>query len=297
MSARIVLIGLGVMGRPMAANLLAADFALGIHTRSPTVAEELVAQCAELVESPATIGDAEFVITIVPDTPDVELIAETLVPALREGSAWIEMSTISPIATRRLAEEVEKQGASLLDAPVSGGEQGAIDGTLSIMVGGAQRAFERCGPIFAALGRTVVHMGPSGSGQVAKACNQIIVASAMEAMAEALVLGEKAGLDLGRLIEVLEGGLARSGSMELRGRRAAEGDFEPGFRARLHRKDLRIALETGRALGVPLPGVELTAQLYDDLVRSGRGDLDNSALLDLLRERAGESGSEHGSRA
>ena len=290
MSARIAVIGLGVMGKPMAANLLAADFDLGVHSRSPGPAEELAERGAQLVESPAAIGDAEFVITMVPDTPDVELIAETLVPALREGSIWTDMSTISPIATRRLAEEVEKRGASLLDAPVSGGEQGAIDGTLSIMAGGAQSAFERCGPIFEALGRTVVHMGPSGSGQVTKACNQILVASAMEAMAEALVLGEKAGIDLERLIEVFQGGLARSGSMELRGQRAARGDFEPGFRARLHQKDLRIALETGGALDVPMPGAELTAQLYDDLVRSGRGDLDNSAVVDLLRERAGTDG-------
>jgi 2-hydroxy-3-oxopropionate reductase len=287
MSARVGIIGLGVMGRPMAANLLDAGFELVVHNRSPGPAEELAGRGAQLVDSPAGFAKADFVITMVPDTPDVELIARELIPALAEGSIWIDMSTISPAATRRLGAEVEKRGASLLDAPVSGGEQGAIDGRLSIMVGGAESAFERCAAVFKALGRTVVHMGPSGSGQVTKACNQIIVASAMQAMAEALVLAEKAGIDLERLIEVLQGGLARTAAMELRGQRAARGDFEPGFRARLHDKDLRIGLETGRSLDVPLPQAELTAQLYDELVRSGRGDLDNSAVVDLLRERAG----------
>ncbi len=287
MDARVVVIGLGVMGKPMAANLLEAGFDLGVHNRSPGPAEELVERGADLVDSPAAVGEAEFVITIVPDTPDVEQVAAELIPALPTGSIWIDMSTISPIATRRLAAEVTEHGAFLLDAPVSGGEQGAVDGGLSIMVGGPNDAFERCGPIFKPLGKTIVHMGPSGAGQVTKACNQIAVASAMEAMAEALVLSERAGIDSERLIEVLQGGLARSGSMALRGARAARGDFEPGFRARLHQKDLRIALETGRAFDVPLPEAELMVELYDDLVESGRGDLDNSAVVDLLRERAG----------
>ena len=276
----------------MAANLLEAGFDLGVHNRSPSPAEELAARGADLVDSPGGIGEAEFVITIVPDTPDVEQIASELIPALEQGSIWIDMSTISPIATRRLAEEVTGHGAFLLDAPVSGGEQGAIDGALSIMVGGPDGAFERCGPIFKTLGKTIVHMGPSGAGQVTKACNQIAVASAMEAMAEALVLGERAGIDSERLIEVLQGGLARSGAMDSRGARAARGDFEPGFRARLHQKDLRIALETGRAFDVPLPEAELMAELYDDVVRSGRGDLDNSAVVDLLRERAAADSAE-----
>ncbi len=288
MSARVVVIGLGVMGKPMAANLLDAGFDLGVHNRSAGPAEKLAEHGATVVDSPAEIGDPEFVITMVPDTPDVELIAESLIPALPADSVWIDMSTISPVATRTLAERVKGSKAWMLDAPVSGGEQGAIDGTLSIMAGGGESAFARCGPIFEAVGKTIVHMGPSGSGQMTKVCNQIMGGLAMEAMAEALVLGHRAGLDLEQLITVFEGGLARSGVLELRGRRAAKGDFEPGFRARLNSKDMRIALETAKELDLALPGTELVAQLYEDMVETGRGEQDNSGLVDLLRDRVDE---------
>ncbi len=287
MEAKVAFIGLGVMGKPMAKHLLDAGCELRVHNRSPEAVEELVAAGADGFDGPEEVGDAEFVITMVPDTPDVELVAERLVPALANGSIWIDMSTISPTATRELAEAVAERGAEMVDAPVSGGEKGAREATLSIMAGGSAEAFERCRPLFDVLGGSAVHVGEVGAGQVVKACNQIMVGCQMEAMAEALVLGAKAGVDPAKIVEVLGAGLARCGPLEVRGPHVLEGDFEPGFRARLHRKDLAIALETGREIDVPLPATAIVAELYSAMVASGRGDLDHSGLADLLGEQAG----------
>jgi 2-hydroxy-3-oxopropionate reductase len=197
------------------------------------------------------------------------------------------MSTISPVLTRELAAEVRDRGAAMLDAPVSGGDKGAREATLSIMVGGREEDFDAARPVFEVLGKTIVRVGDNGAGQVVKACNQVVVGMAMQAMAEALVLGAAAGVDPEVIVDVLSGGLARCGALEVRGKRAAAGDFEPGFRARLHRKDLTIALETAEEFGVPLAGTALIRDRFEAMVESGRGDLDHSGLADLLQEQAG----------
>jgi 2-hydroxy-3-oxopropionate reductase len=278
------------MGRPMARHLVEAGFDVGVHNRSRAAVEELAAAGARALESVEQGADARFVITMLPDGPDVESVARTLIPALRRETTWIDMSTISPELTQQLAAEVAARGAGMLDAPVSGGDQGARDATLSIMGGGEIAAFEAAQPVFRALGRTIVHVGANGAGQVVKACNQIMVGMAMEAMAEALVLGRAAGVDPERIVGVLSGGLARCGPLEVRGRRVVAGDFTPGFRARLHRKDLAIAVDTGRRLGVPLAGSELTLRLFEEMVDTGRGDLDHSGLADLLQARTSRPG-------
>jgi 2-hydroxy-3-oxopropionate reductase len=251
-SERVSFIGLGVMGKPMAGHLLDAGYDVGVHNRSRAAVDELAERGARVLDGPAAAGDARFVITMLPDSPDVRSVADELVPALGEGTIWIDMSTISPVLTRELAVEVEARGAAMLDAPVSGGDKGAREAALSIMAGGREETFEAARPLFEVLGKTIVRVGDAGAGQVVKACNQVMVAMAMQGMAEALVLGAKAGVDPNVIVDVLSGGLARCGALEVRGRRAAAGDFAPGFRSRLHRKDLSIALETGEELEVPL---------------------------------------------
>lgn len=287
MSDSVSFIGLGVMGRPMAGHLVDAGFDVRVHNRSRGAVEELAALGARPLDGSAEAGSARFVITMLPDSPDVRAVADELIPALGEGTTWIDMSTISPVLTRELAAEVDARGAAMLDAPVSGGDKGARDATLSIMVGGHAETFAAARPVLEVLGKTIVLVGEHGAGQVVKACNQIMVAMAMQGMAEALVLAAKTGVDPDVVVDVLSGGLARCGALEVRGKRAAAGDFEPGFRARLHRKDLAIALETGAEVGVPLAATSLVRDLFDAMVESGRGDLDHSGLADLLQGRAG----------
>lgn len=287
MSDRVSFIGLGVMGKPMAGHLVDAGYDVGVHNRSRAAVDELAERGARVLDGPAAAADARFVITMLPDSPDVREVAGELVPALSEGTIWIDMSTISPVLTRELAADVEARGAAMLDAPVSGGDKGAREAALSIMVGGREETFEAARPVFEVLGKTIVRVGDAGAGQVVKACNQVMVAMAMQGMAEALVLGAKAGVDPEVIVDVLSGGLARCGALEVRGKRAAAGDFEPGFRSRLHRKDLTIALETGDELEVPLEATALVRGLFDAMIESGRGDLDHSGLADLLQERAG----------
>jgi 2-hydroxy-3-oxopropionate reductase len=286
-SERVSFIGLGVMGKPMAGHLVEAGYDVGVHNRSRAAVDELAERGARVLDGPAAAGEARFVITMLPDSPDVRSVAGELIPALGEETIWIDMSTISPVLTRELAAEVEQRGAAMLDAPVSGGDKGAREAALSIMIGGPEETFEAARPVFEVLGKTIVRVGDAGAGQVVKACNQIMTAMAMQGMAEALVLGAKAGVDPNVIVDVLSGGLARCGALEVRGRRAATGDFEPGFRSRLHRKDLTIALETGDELEVPLEATALVRGLFDAMIESGRGDLDHSGLADLLRERAG----------
>ena len=287
MSERITFIGLGVMGRPMAGHLVEAGYDVGVHNRSRPAVDALAAAGARALESPEDGASARFVITMLPDSPDVQSVAERLIPALGPGTIWIDMSTISPVVTRELEARVRARGAAMLDAPVSGGDKGAREATLSIMAGGRQEDFDAALPVFEVLGRTIVRVGDSGAGQVVKACNQVVVGMAMQAMAEALVLGAAAGVDPEVVVDVLSGGLARCGALEVRGKRAAAGDFEPGFRARLHRKDLTIALETAAEFGVPLAGTALIRERFDAMLDSGRGDLDHSGLADLLQEQAG----------
>ena len=288
---RIGFIGLGVMGKPMARNLVRAGLEVVVHSRSPEPVEELVADGAGRAETPSEVAaGADVVITMLPDTPHVEevLFGENGVwDGARAGSLVIDMSTIDPTATRRFAGRLAERDVAMLDAPVSGGERGAIDGTLSIMVGGPEEAFERALPILRVLGGNVTYVGDTGAGQIAKACNQLIVAATIQAVGEALVLAAKAGVDPTVVREALLGGFAGSKILEVHGRRMLEGDFTPGFRAALHRKDARIITAVAEELGSPLPSFAVAAAALEALVAAGHGDLDHAALVTLLENSAG----------
>lgn len=288
---RIGFIGLGVMGRPMATNLVQAGLGVVVHSRSPEPVDALVEAGAERAETPGEVAAVtDVVITMLPDTPDVERVlfgGRGISEGVRAGSLMIDMSTIDPTAARRFAGRLAERDVAMLDAPVSGGERGAVDGTLSIMVGGPDDAFRRAAPIFRVLGENVTHVGGPGAGQVAKACNQLIVASTIQAVAEALVLAAKAGVDPAMVREALLGGFAGSKILEVHGHRMLEGDFTPGFRAALHRKDARIIAEVAEELGSPVPSFDVVAAALQALVDAGRGELDHAALVTLLEDAAG----------
>ncbi len=284
-------IGLGIMGRPMALNLLKGGYALCAYARRPEAAEPLVAQGATLSESPKGLAArCEVVFTIVSDTPDVEEVvlgADGIIQGAQPGSVVVDMSTISPTATRRMAQHLKDRGIEMLDAPVSGGEQGAIAGTLSIMVGGRAETFERIRPLFELMGKNIVHVGDHGAGQVAKACNQILVAQTIAAVAESLSLAEALDVDPARVREALLGGFAYSRILDVHGQRMLEDNFTPGFKARLHQKDMRIALEEARRAGCALNGAAHAAALIDALVEQGGAELDSAAVFRVLEEPSG----------
>jgi len=274
---RVAFIGLGIMGCPMARRVLEAGFPLTVHSRSQGPVDELVGEGASRAGSPAEAASrADVVITMLPDTPDVEHVVlgdDGVASAAARGFLVIDMSTIDPGAARRVAEALASNGVDALDAPVSGGERGAIDGTLSIMVGGEPAAFERALPLLEAMGKSVVHVGPSGAGQVAT----------IEAVAEALLLAERSGVDAAKVREALLGGFAGSKILDVHGQRMLDRAFEPGFRARLHRKDARIVLEAAAATGTPVPSFEVVAAQLDRLVEDlDGGELDHSALYAAL---------------
>ncbi len=281
-------IGLGIMGRPMALNLLRAGYSLVVHNRTREKESELVSEGARAADSPREVaGASDIVITMLPDSPDVEQVylgEDGVIAGARAGQLLIDMSSVAPAVAVAVAEAASRAGAEALDAPVSGGDVGAREGTLSIMVGGSEEAFERAKPLFDVLGKTIVHMGGAGAGQTAKACNQILVAVTIEAVSEALVLASKAGVDPDRLIEVLSGGLAGNKVMEVRRRNFLEHDFTPGFKLELHHKDLGIALRTARELGVYLPTTAIVDQMLAALRAAGDGGLDHSALLKVIEE-------------
>jgi 2-hydroxy-3-oxopropionate reductase len=291
MAEKVGFIGLGIMGRPMAKNLMDAGYELVLHNRSPKKAEELAEDgTATAAASPREVAEAcDIVITMLPDSPDVEAVVaaeDGVLEGIRDGALLLDMSTISPVLTEELAEKVREHGASMLDAPVSGGDVGAIEGALSIMVGGSQEDFERARPLFDVMGKAATHVGPIGTGQVVKACNQIVVALTIEAVSEALVLGSKGGVAPEKLVEALSGGLAGSAVMEAKKEKFFSHDFEPGFRIELHHKDLGIALAAGREYGVALPVTAIVDQMLEASKAKGRGDRDHSALLTLLEEAA-----------
>jgi 2-hydroxy-3-oxopropionate reductase len=284
-------IGLGIMGRPMAHNLLRAGFPLVVHNRSRPAVEELVAAGAADGGSPGGVAErAEIVFTCLPDTAAVEAAVAGqggVLERVRPDGIIIDMSTIAPTAARELAAQAARHSAAMLDAPVSGGEVGAREGTLSIMVGGATEAFESALPLLQVLGTTIVHVGEAGAGQVAKACNQIVVAVTIEAVSEALVLAARAGVDPARVREALLGGFARSRVLELHGRRMLDRDFQPGGKIRHQIKDLQIILDAARAYGAPLPATSLVHELYGALMANGKGDLDHAALVMVIEMLAG----------
>jgi 2-hydroxy-3-oxopropionate reductase len=287
---KIGFVGLGIMGKPMALNLIRAGHQLVVHDHKQSAMDELVAEGAESAEDPLAVADsATTIITMLPDGPHVAEVVDGERGILRgagDGALVVDMSTISPVVTLELAESARAQGVGLVDAPVSGGDVGAQQGTLSIMAGGSADDFARAEPLFAPLGKTVVHVGDVGAGQVVKACNQIVVALTIEAVSEALVLGSKAGVDPAKILDVLSGGLAGNQVMKVRRENFLRHDFTPGFRVDLHHKDLGIALAAGRQYGVPLPVTSLVDQMLLALRLRGRGGDDHSALLSVIEEWA-----------
>jgi 2-hydroxy-3-oxopropionate reductase len=288
MTERIGMIGLGIMGKPMARNLLKAGYPLTVYNRSRTSIEELTAGGARGAGNAREVARAsDIVIVMVPDSSDVEAVVlgeGGVLDGAHEGLLIIDMSTIAPAVAQRVATVAKERGIPMLDAPVSGGDKGAIAGTLSIMVGGDAAAFKRARPILSALGKTITYCGASGAGQTVKACNQIVVALVLEAVSEALVLGSKAGVSSEIILQVLGGGLAQTRVMDLRGPTMIRHQFEPGFKVKLHRKDLGIIMQTAREYGVALPATALVDQLFSTLVECGRGELDHSALLMVVEE-------------
>jgi len=294
MSETVGFVGLGVMGRPMATHILAAGYTLVVHNRSRGAVEELVAAGARPAGSPAEVArEATVVISMLPDTPDVEAVLlgnGGIVGALRPGTVIVDMSSISPVATRRFAAAVAEKGGAMLDAPVSGGEIGAINGTLSIMVGGDAAALARVRPILECMGNPerIVHVGEEpGSGQVCKICNQIAIGGALAGVSEAFAVARKANVDPARVREALLGGFAASRVLEVHGERMLTNNYGPGFRARLYQKDLRLASEVAVASGVAIPATAVVAQLVNALIANGGADLDYSALGTVLFDLAG----------
>lgn len=286
-------IGLGVMGRPMALNLLRAGYPLIVYNRTRAKADALTEHGARVAESPKEVAQlSEVAITMVSDSPDVEQVylgAEGLLSGARQGQLFIDMSSIEAAVARRVAQNAAKLGVQTLDAPVSGADVGAQEGTLSIMVGGPREAFERALPIFQCLGSTITHVGDSGAGQIAKSCNQVLIAGSMQAVSEALVLGSKAGVDPQALVQALSGGLAASRILDLKSEKMLTHRFTPGFRASLHHKDMRNALASAKQLDVPLPAATGADELLQELIAEGNGDEDHSAMLRRVEARAHHS--------
>jgi 2-hydroxy-3-oxopropionate reductase len=289
MADTVGFIGLGIMGKPMAENLIEAGYGLVAHNRTREKAEEL--DGATVADTPKEVAEqSDIIITMLPDSPQVEEVLSGengVLEGIKEGALMVDMSTISPVVTEVLADKASERGASMLDAPVSGGDVGAIDGTLSIMVGGGEEDFERALPLFEVMGETVTHVGPVGTGQVVKAANQIVVALTIEAVSEALVLGSKGGVPPEKILDVLGGGLAGNKVMEVKREKMLDHSFDPGFRVELHHKDLGIALAAGREYGVTLPVTAIVDQMLETLKMLGRGDQDHSALLTLIEESSG----------
>jgi 2-hydroxy-3-oxopropionate reductase len=285
MDETIGFIGLGVMGRPMAKHILAKGHKLVGCNRSRGAVDDIVKAGGTAADTPADVArKATIIITMVPDTPDVEEVLTGpvgVLHALQRGSVVIDMSSISPVATRRLAAEVAKHGGTMLDAPVSGGEVGAINASLSIMIGGDAEALKRVRPILECMGNPerIVHIGSEpGSGQVCKVCNQIAIGGALVGVSEAFAIAQKAGVDLGRVREALLGGFASSRVLEVHGERMIKKNYVPGFRTRLYQKDLRLANEAAAAHGVAAPATAIVTQIVNALMASGGGELDYSAL-------------------
>jgi len=289
-TTRVGFIGLGLMGLPMARNVLKAGYQLTVYNRTAAKAQPLVAEGARQAATPAAVAQgSDVVVTIVTDSPDVQAVVEGehgLLGGASPGMTWIDMSTISPDVTRRLGAAATARGVETLDAPVSGGPPGAEAGTLSIMVGGKQGVFDACLSLLQTMGKTIVRVGDLGSGQVTKACNQIVIAATLAGIAEALVVGAKAGVDPALIRQALMGGYAGSRLLEVHGERMIRHAFDPGFFVRLHNKDLHIALQMARSLSVSAPVTALAAQHFNALIADGDGELDNSAMLKVYERLA-----------
>jgi 2-hydroxy-3-oxopropionate reductase len=285
---KIGFIGLGIMGKPMSQHLLKAGYPLVVLDRVQEPVNELVAAGAKVGTSPQNVAQqSDVIITMLPDSPDVEEVmfgANGVMTGLRAGALVIDMSTILPSVARRVAAAAREKGADALDAPVSGGQVGAVNATLTIMVGGSPAAFDRAKPIFEKMGKNITLVGDAGAGQVTKAANQIIVGVTIAAVSEALLLAAKAGVNPAKVREALMGGFASSRILELHGNRMIQRTFAPGFKAKLHRKDMQIILNTARELGLALPMSAQVAELMNGLIGNGGGDLDHSALVTMFEK-------------
>ncbi len=287
----VAFIGLGIMGRPMALNLHKAGHSVFVHGRRlesmTPLAQAGCTPCATAAEAAAR-ADVTFI--MVSDTQDVEqvLFAEGgVAQGAKPGSVVVDMSTISPTATRRYALDLKARGLDMLDAPVSGGDVGAINATLSIMVGGKPEVFERVKPLFEAMGKNIVLVGDHGAGQVAKACNQIVVAITIEAVAEALTFARKNGVDAGKVRDALMGGFAASRILEVHGKRMLDNNYQPGFKTKLHQKDMNIVMQTAKELGLALPAAALVTQHLNALMGSGDAELDSAAVMKVVERMSG----------
>ena len=291
MAQTVGMIGLGIMGRPMAKNLIKAGLPVVVHSRSQGPVEELVGVGAKRGSSPKDVAaQVDVLITMLPNSPEVEEVAlgkDGIIEGARRGLLFLDMSTISPIVSQKVGKALAGKGVRMLDAPVSGGEKGAIDAALSIMVGGEKADFDAALPIFQALGKTITHLGPLGAGGFTKLANQIIVAVNLTALGEALTLAKKAGLDRALTLKALGGGLAGSKCLEQKTPNYVAGAYNPGFKIDLHFKDLGLIMELGRALGVPLPCTAIVQELFNAMRVKGRGGLDHSGVITLLEELAG----------
>lgn len=283
-------IGLGLMGKPMALNLLKAGYPLVVHNRSREVVKSLVKEGAEEAFSPREVASlVDIVFTNLPDSPDVELVTlgeNGILEGAKDGLIYVDHSTIKPSLARKIAQKFEAVGAFSLDAPVSGGDIGAQKGTLAIMVGGPKLALEKVFPIFEVVGKSITHVGDAGSGQIAKAANQIMVAAQMVAMAELLILSKKSGADPAKVVQAIQGGAAQCWTLDVKPNRLFSGNREPGFKAYMQEKDLRIVMDTAREYGIPLPSAGIHTQLYSAMLQMGMRDLDNSAVIGVLENLA-----------
>jgi 2-hydroxy-3-oxopropionate reductase len=284
-------IGLGLMGKSIARNILQAGFPLVVHNRSRAAVDELVAEGALPAASPSEVAErVEVVFTNLPDSPDVEQVVfgeGGIAEAARQGLVFVDNSTIEPATARRIAEILGEKGVLCLDAPVSGGDIGARQGTLAIMVGGPVEALQQVQPIFEAIGKTITHVGDAGAGQIAKAANQIMVAAQMVAMGELLIFARKAGADPHKVVEAIRGGAAQCWTLDVKPPRLFEGNRSPGFKAYMQAKDLNIVLETARQYGIPLPSAAIHSQLFNAMLEMGMAELDNSAVIGVIETLAG----------
>ena len=284
-------IGLGLMGKSIARNILKAGFPVVVHNRSQGAVDELVAEGATRASSPREVAEqVDVVFTNLPDTPDVEKVVlgeNGILEGAHDGLIYIDNSTIKPASARRIAEVLAGKHAFALDAPVSGGDIGARNGTLTIMVGGDASALEKAMPVFLAMGKTVTHVGEAGAGQVAKAANQIMVAAQMVAMGELLVFAKKAGVDPRKVVEAIKGGAAQCWTLDVKPPRLFDGNRNPGFKAHMQLKDLKIILDTAREYDIPITGTGENTKLFQEMIDSGMGELDNSAVVGVIEEKAG----------
>lgn len=286
-------IGLGLMGKSIARNILKAGFPLVVHNRSQGAVNELVAEGARRASTPVEVASqVDVVFTNLPDSPDVEKVTlgeNGILSGAHPGLIFVDNSTIKPAVARKIADVLAEKGVQSLDAPVSGGDIGARNGTLAIMIGGPADALEKVRPIFEVMGKTITHVGDAGAGQIAKGANQIMVAAQMVAMGELLMFAQKAGADPQKVVAAIRGGAAQCWTLDIKPPRLFANNRQPGFKAYMQAKDLNIVMETAREYGIPLPSCAVDMQLYTAMLQNGMAELDNSAVLGILEQMAGET--------